>query len=407
VATAVIAALLQPRGTVAVVAAASQNATAGPLGSGSTTSVQRQVQPGELTWMAIETPLPGATLPPAFMAAGYAFDRYATSGTGVDAVYLYAYPDFGSGAEAIFLGAATYGITRDDVARAYGSRFAPSGFELAVSGLPADDYRIVAFAHNVAANGFSAYVFADVTVAGFSVVSIDTPAASSTVTSSFEVGGWAIDNRATTGTGIDAVHVYLLPNDGADPPVFAGAASYGWTRGDVAAAYGARFADSGYHFTVSGVGPGNYVLNVYAHCTATDSFSLVAQRRFTVSATALLSIDGPAPESTIDGSPFSVTGWAIDRSAPSGTGVDALHVYAYRDPGSGQPAVFLGVAASGIARSDVAALYGSRFESSGYALNVDPAASGLAPGVYDIVVWAHSTASDAFVAAAVVRVRVR
>jgi len=357
--------------------------------------------------MAIETPLSGATLPASFAIAGFAFDHDATTGTGIDAVHLYAYRDFGSGEAPIFLGAATYGITRDDVGSAYGSRFTSSGFELAGAGLPSGSYRVFAFAHNTTTNAFSSYVYADVTIAGVSAVTIDTPAASATVTSSFEVGGWAIDNRAADGTGVDAIHLYLFPNDGADPPVFVGIASYGWSRPDVAAAYGSRFENSGYHFTVGGVTPGPYVIGVYAHSTATDSFSLVAVQRFTVSATTLLSIDGPAAESTIDLGPFGVAGWAIDRSAPSGTGVDALHVYAYRDPGSGQPAIFLGVAQPGIARSDVAAAYGSRFEPSGYGLQVDAVAAGLTPGVYDIVVWPHSTASNSFEVPAVMRVKIR
>jgi hypothetical protein len=357
--------------------------------------------------MCFETPLMGATVPPIFLAAGYAFDPESTSGSGVDAVALYAYRNFGSGEAPTFLGAAAYGISRDDVARAYGTRFANTGFELTASGLAAGRYRLFAFAHNVATNAYSAYVFADVTVADFSAMAIDAPAATATVTSSFEVGGWAIDNRAASGTGVDAVHLYLFPNDGADPPVFVGAASYGWTRNDVAAAYGTRFAGSGYHFTISGAGPGAYVLGVYAHSTATNSFALAAQQRFTVSATTLMAIDAPAAESTIPLSPFTVAGWAIDRTAASGPGVDALHVYAYRDPGSGQPATFLGVVAPDIARSDVAGLYGSRFERSGFALNVNPAAAGLLAGVYDIVVWAHSTATNSFTAAAVVRIRIQ
>ena len=360
-----------------------------------------------MTRMAIETPLPGTTVPPRFLIAGYAFDPAATSGSGVDAVAIYAYHDFGSGEAPIFLGPAEYGIARDDVARAYGSASANSGFELFSGGLAAGSYRLVAFAHNVAADAYSAYVFADVTVGGFSVIAIDAPSASATVTSSFEVAGWAIDNRATNGTGVDAVHLYVSPNDGADGPVFVGAASYGWTRNDVAAAYGPRFAGSGYHFTVGGLGPGNYVLGAYAHSTATSSFALVAQQRFTVSATTLMSIDTPAAESTLPNATFNVAGWAIDRSAASGTGVDALHVYAYPNPGTGQPAVFLGAVAPSLARSDIASFYGSRFERSGFSLAVDPSAAGLTPGVYDIAVWAHSTATGSFNSAAVVRIRIQ
>jgi len=355
--------------------------------------------------MAFETPIEGQTVAPSFLVGGYAFDPESTSGSGVDSVVLYAYHNFGSGEAPVYLGPAQYGITRDDVARAYGTRFGASGFEMHVSGLVEGNYRLFAFARNIATNAYSAYVFTDVTVGGFSVVAIGTPAASAVVTSSFEVDGWAVDNRAASGTGVDAVHVYLSPNDGADAPVFIGVASYGWTRNDVADAYGSRFAASGYHFSISGAMPGSYVLGVYAHSTATNSFSLLAQQHFTVSATALVSIGTPSAESQIGRSPFTVTGWAIDRSAASGIGVDALHVYAYPNPGSGQAAIFLGVATQGIARSDVASLYGDRYLNSGYEQTVDGAA--LAPGVYDIVVWSHSSASGTFNAAAVVRVTIQ
>jgi hypothetical protein len=401
-----LAILLQAHGIMAVAAveASVANSSSTVVADTASTSVSATEQPGQ-TRMAIETPLNAATVPPVFAAAGYAFDPESSSGSGVDAVVVYAYRNFGSGEAPTCLGAATYGIARDDVAGAFGTRFRNSGFELTVSGLSTGNYRVIAFAHNVAAGAYSAYVFADITVGGFSVVSIGTPAADATVTSSFEVDGWAIDNRAAAGTGIDAVHIYLSPNGGADAPVFIGVASYGWMRSDVGAAYGARFAASGYHFTVSGAGPGDYVLGVYAHSTATNSFSLVTQQRFTISGTALLAIGGPSAESTISRSPFSVNGWSIDRSAASGTGVDALHVYAYPNPGSGQAALFLGVATQGIARSDVASLYGDRYLNSGYELPVDGAS--LAPGVYDIVVWSHSTASGTFNAAAVVRVRIQ
>jgi hypothetical protein len=69
--------------------------------------------------------------------------------------------------------------------------------------------------------------------------------------------------------------------------------------------------------------------------------------------------------------------------------------------------MFLGMASLGIARSDVAGLYGSRYTNSGYVLNLNAAAAGMTPGVYNIVVWAHSTATDSFNNVAVVRVRIQ
>jgi hypothetical protein len=64
-------------------------------------------------------------------------------------------------------------------------------------------------------------------------------------------------------------------------------------------------------------------------------------------------------------------------------------------------------AALNIARGDDAALYGARYTNSGYTLNVNAAAAGLTPGVYNLVVWAHSTATGAFNNFAVVRLTIQ
>jgi hypothetical protein len=151
------------------------------------------------------------------------------------------------------------------------------------------------------------------------------------------------------------------------------------------------------------------LIGAYAHSTVTNSFSIVQTVHVTVSATALMSIDAPSPERLITTPGFTVAGWAIDRNAPTGTGVDTLHIYAFRNPQTpgGGTAIFLGVAAIGITRSDVASLYGARFADSGYRLDVAAAAAGLTPGVYNIVVWAHSTATGSFNNVAVVRVRIQ
>ena len=64
--------------------------------------------------------------------------------------------------------------------------------------------------------------------------------------------------------------------------------------------------------------------------------------------------------------------------------------------------VFVGVAAYGGARPDVAAIYGERFLKSGYGLRVE----GLAPGTYDLAVFAYSTVTRGFAPAKIVRVRI-
>ena len=99
--------------------------------------------------------------------------------------------------------------------------------------------------------------------------------------------------------------------------------------------------------------------------------------------------------------PLLVAGWAIDTDADAGTGVDTVHVWAY--PADGREPLFLGAAAYGGVRPDVAAIYGSRFEHSGYGLLVD----SLPPGSYDLAVFAWSAVTFDFVPARVVRVTVR
>jgi hypothetical protein len=121
---------------------------------------------------------------------------------------------------------------------------------------------------------------------------------------------------------------------------------------------------------------------------------------FTVPSSTLLFVDTPRNNATVD-RPFLVGGWSIDTSAATGTGVDAIHVYAYPvAPASGSP-VFLGTGTFG-ERPDVAAIYGARFRTSGFAVTVSPP-----PGTWDIVVFARSTVSGQFDTSRVVRVTVR
>ena len=102
-----------------------------------------------------------------------------------------------------------------------------------------------------------------------------------------------------------------------------------------------------------------------------------------------LAIDTPVAGAVLV-QPFVVRGWAIDLAAPTGPGVDAVHIHAF--PASGGPPVFLGIASYGAARPDIGAAFGAQFTNSGYELT----ASGLAPGTYDLVVFARSTATGTF-----------
>jgi hypothetical protein len=98
---------------------------------------------------------------------------------------------------------------------------------------------------------------------------------------------------------------------------------------------------------------------------------------------------------------FTIAGWAIDEAAAQGTGIDAVHVWAYSTAG-GDP-IFLGVAEYGDSRPDIAASFGEQFRGASYNLAVD----GLSSGEYDVVVYPHSAVTGDFHGAQVVRVTVQ
>lgn len=205
------------------------------------------------------------------------------------------------------------------------------------------------------------------------------------------IRGWAIDHGAFTGTGIDTVHVYAFPNPGSDAaPIFVGVSSDGSNRPDVAASFGVQFANSGYQLTTT-LSPGTYLIAAFAHSTVTDTFAAVATRTLTVvepQSLPAMSLDLLASGASVTG-PFQIAGWAIDRGAPAGTGVDAIHVWAV--PTNGGAPVFAGVALYGFSRSDIRSIFGAQFEASGYWLTVS-----LPPGTYAIAAFAYSTVTNTF-----------
>lgn len=233
------------------------------------------------------------------------------------------------------------------------------------------------------------------------LLNIDLPAQGSVVTQPFVLAGWAFDASAANGTGMSTIHVWAFPNPGSGAaPRFVGVPNFG-TRPDIGAFFGAQFAPSGFGLVVSGLPPGVYQLWLFGWVDALGTFGIARTLDVTIVSSTLLAIDRPANFSTVN-QPFHLAGWSIDTSAPSGTGVDTIHVWAY--PITGGPPVFVGVPALGGGRPDVAAAFGSsRFTPSGYNM----AASGLAPGTYDLVVYSHSTVTNSFSAAQFVRVTVQ
>ena len=98
--------------------------------------------------------------------------------------------------------------------------------------------------------------------------------------------------------------------------------------------------------------------------------------------------------------PFMIGGWAADLDAALDTGVATIHAWAY--PSSGGAPIFLGAMVYGGVRADVAAVHGDQFKDSGFGLIVQ----GLAPGDYDLALFAWSTERVGFVTPKTVRISV-
>jgi hypothetical protein len=234
-------------------------------------------------------------------------------------------------------------------------------------------------------------------------MAVDTPRATATVTQPFALAGWAVDTAATSNAGVDWIDVWAFPNPGSNAaPVYVGGAPVGGARSDIAAWLGPQFSGSGYGVTVKGLNPGVYQLNAYAHSRVTGTFNDMRGVVVTIAGSApRMWIDAPAVGQDVTRT-FMVAGWAFDPNAGSGSGVDTVHVWAYPNPGSGAAPVFVGVATVGVSRPDVAAAFGAPGATSGYGL-----IGTLPAGTYDLVVFAHSTATNTFNQAQSVRVTVR
>jgi len=367
--------------------------------------VDAAMGPGPLE--TIDTPTNGSTKTGPFTFSGWAIDRGAATGTGIDQVHVYAYP---SGGGAPFgLGIATYGASRPDIGSAFGSQFTNSGFSLNVGLIPNGSYAIRAFGHSTVSNAF--IVTATATIVFNAPVpnplmSLDRPLTNSTSGSTLTVSGWAVDRGAPTGTGVDQVHVYAYPTGGGSP-IGLGVATYGLSRPDVASGLGdSRFTNSGFQIAAP-LAAGNYTITAYMHSTVSGTFNLTASAtNVTVNSTTSnpqMNIDTPTAGASRT-RPFTISGWAVDAGAPSGPGIDAIHVYAF--PVAGGSPVFVGVGTYGTSRPDVGSYIGSsQFNNSGYTITVN--SSNLpAAGVYDFYVFARSTVTGNFPIARIVRVTV-
>jgi hypothetical protein len=93
----------------------------------------------------IDTPSSSSSVNASFMVAGWALDGAAWHGAGVGAVHVWAQRRDGVGAAPVFLGPASLGSSRPDVASAFGKQFDRAGWILEASGLPAGVYDVTAY----------------------------------------------------------------------------------------------------------------------------------------------------------------------------------------------------------------------------------------------------------------------
>jgi hypothetical protein len=96
-------------------------------------------------------------------------------------------------------------------------------------------------------------------------VSLDVPASGQTLSGAVHLAGWALDLRASIGSGIGFVQVWGRRQDmPSAAAVLLGTASLGQARPDIARAFGPQFGAAGYELEVPGLERGSYEITAFA-----------------------------------------------------------------------------------------------------------------------------------------------
>jgi hypothetical protein len=346
----------------------------------------------------LQTPTPGPSNQ-AFEVSGTAVDLDAPSGTGVDLVHVWAYPNPGSGAPARFLGNATYGEARPALELAYGSRFKNSGFSLDAT-LEPGLWLVVAYGRSTVSQSFSVHKSVTITVAASQLeIHFEAPLGP-VVYSGFQINGWARDARSLLGAGFDAVHAWAYPNPGSGAaPVFLGATPLIYGRPDIANTHGLQFLVSGFVFRTAALPAGNYLVVVYARSTVSGHFEAQQSRMLEVrvATEAVLHVESPA-NGSVAGSLIALRGYAFDPRSSGPPGVDAVHVWLYPNWGSGEAPMFVGVANQNFDSPDVGATFGLNFSKAGFGLPVHVDLPGGPGSQHLIAVFARSSVTGLYTA---------
>ena len=113
-----------------------------------------------------------------------------------------------------------------------------------------------------------------------------------------------------------------------------------------------------------GLAPGNYMLAVFGHSSYGAGFPIATGRQHPRRGVHHAGARRARARTLSLDQGFLIGGWAADFSAASGSGIDVVHVYAYPLDVAGEP-MFLGQAAPGSSRPDVAAFFGPQFQRAG------------------------------------------
>jgi hypothetical protein len=152
--------------------------------------------------MSLDRPLANGSSGKNVTVSGWAIDRGAPSGTGVDQVHVYAFPVGGGTPIGIV---TTYGQTRSDVGAAFGGQFTNSGFQAVMMNVPAGTYNVTAYLHSTVSGTFvTGSTATNVTVnptTSNPQMNIDSPATGASRSRPFTISGWAVDAGATSGKG--------------------------------------------------------------------------------------------------------------------------------------------------------------------------------------------------------------
>jgi YVTN family beta-propeller protein len=211
---------------------------------------------------------------------------------------------------------------------------------------------------------------------------IDSLAEGSTVSPPQILNGWAVDRTVLQQNGSPAIEL----RDGSNL-----LNPWHWDRPDIGALYGDAYRSSGFRVPLGRLSVGPHAFRATA-TSKLDGTVTTAVVNVTVVRRPVVKLDLPAGGSRVT-QPFGVSGWAVDGTAPTGVGIDAVQIWAH--PTNGAPPRFIGDAPFGTARPDANSFMDpgtTEWTNSGYALMV----GGLPPGDYIIRVLARGTVTGAY-----------